>query len=272
MKNRRQLITMAGLTTVSLLLIATLLVVGLNISTVEAKTDPVKPAEANIAAAQTAAATPLPRTITVVGEGQTTIEPDTAQTNIGVEVVAPTVEEASAQVAETMDAVLAALKAQGVAERDIQTSGYNVWVERPYTPEGVPADKTLYHVGNNVMVTIRDLDKVGTVLDAAIEAGANNIYGVTFNISDPSQSKSEAREEAVVDAQAKAEELATLNQVELGEVISVSEIIGGAGGYYPGGFGPLYGQAVGMGGGAGGPIVPGELNLTVQLQLTYAIE
>jgi hypothetical protein len=254
--NKRQLITLASLTTVSLLLIAVLLVVGLNSPVVQAQTQPT---------------TDLARTITVVGEGQITLEPDIAQTNIGVDVIAPTVDEASTQAAATMEAVLAALKAQDIADRDIQTTGYNVWVERPYGPEG-PTDTTLYHVGNSMMVTIRDLDKVGSILDAAIEAGANNIYGVTFSMADPNALKGEAREKAVSDALAKAQELAELNQVELGTVISVSEVIGGNGGYYPGGYGPFFGQAVGLGGGGGGPIVPGELNLTVQLQVTYAIE
>jgi len=123
----------------------------------------------------------LPRTITVVGEGKVRIKPDIAQINIGIEIVGDTVQEASSQAADTMDAVLATLAAQGVDQKDTQTSGYNVWVERPYGPEG-PTGDTLYHVNNNVSVTIRDLDTVGTILDAAIEAGANSIYGVTFSL------------------------------------------------------------------------------------------
>ncbi len=270
--NKRQLITLASLATVSLLLIAVLLVVGLNSPVVQAQTHPTTPDATNVATLPAAvAATDLARTITVVGEGQITLQPDIAQTNIGVDVIAPTVDEASTQAAATMEAVLSALQEQDIADRDIQTTGYNVWVERPYGPEG-PTDTTLYHVGNSMMVTIRDLDKVGSILDAAIEAGANNIYGVTFSMADPNALKGEAREKAVTDAQAKAQELAGLNQVELGTVISVSEVIGGNGAYYPGGYGPFFGQAAGLGGGGGGPIVPGELNLTVQLQVTYAIE
>ena len=171
----------------------------------------------------------LPRTITVVGEGTVKIKPDIAQANIGVEVIRPTVKAASSGAKESMDAVLQALKEQGVDEKDIQTSGFSVWTERPYGPEG-PSDEVLYHVSNQVAVTIRDLDTVGTVLDAAIEAGANNIYGVTFSLDDPSQVESKAREKAVADAQAKARELATLNDVEVGDVVSVSEVIGGRGG------------------------------------------
>lgn len=272
LRARNQLITVASLSVISFLFIAILLVVGLNSAVVKAQAVTTPPDAPEAAAVPAAAAADLPRTITVVGEGKITIKPDIAQTNIGVEVIAPTVKEASTQAADTMAAVLAALEAQGIAERDVQTTGYNVWLERPYTPEGLPSDKTLYHMGNNVMVTIRDLDKIGAILDAAIEAGANNIYGVTFNVADPNELKGEGRQEAVADALAKAQELAELNQQKLGAVISISEVIGGNGGYYPGNFGPFFAQAAGLGGGGGGPIVPGELNLTVQVQITYAIE
>jgi len=223
------------------------------------------------AQAQTAAETTstLPRTITVVGEGKLRIKPDIAQATIGVEVVKPTVKEASSGARDVMQAVLKALKEQGVAEKDIQTSGFSVWAERPYGPEG-PSEEILYHVSNQVAVTIRDLDTVETVLGATIEAGANNIYGVTFSLADPSQAESEARKKAVADAKAKSQELATLNGVKLGDVVSVSEVIGGGGGYYAGGF--LRAVAVEMGGGGGGPISPGELELKMQLEVVYAVQ
>lgn len=217
--------------------------------------------------AQVAAASP--RTITVVGEGTINIEPDVARANIGVEVVKPSVKEASSEAKAVMDNVLQVLTAQGIAEKDIQTSGFNIWVERPYGPDGLPADEALYHVSNQVSVTIRDLDKVGSLLDATIEAGANNIYGVSFSVDDPNQLGAEAREKAVADAEAKAEELAKLSGVQLGEVVSVSEVIG-SGGLFPGSLREA--AAIGLGGGGGGPISPGELELTLQLQVVYAIQ
>jgi uncharacterized protein YggE len=212
----------------------------------------------------------LPRTITVVGEGTVKIKPDIAQANIGVEVVEPTVREASKGARDTMEAVLKALTEQGVDEKDIQTSGFSVWTERPYGPEGPSEDELLYHVSNQVAVTIRDLETVETVLGATIEAGANNIYGVTFSLADPSQVESRARKEAVANAQAKAQELATLNDVEVGNVVSVSEVIGGRGGYYT----SVVREAAvsaGMGGG-GGPIAPGELEVTLQLEIVYTVQ
>ena len=211
----------------------------------------------------------LPRTITVVGEGKVRIKPDIAQATIGVEVIKPTVKEASNGARDVMRAVLQVLKEQGVAEKDIQTSGFSVWAERPYSPEG-PSEEVLYHVSNQVAVTIRDLGTVETVLGATIEAGANNIYGVTFSLADPSKVESEARKKAVDDAKAKAQELATLNGLKLGDVISVSEVVGGKGGYYVGGFPRA--AAVEMGGGGGGPISPGELEWTMQLEIVYAVQ
>ncbi|MEZ4865246.1 MAG: SIMPL domain-containing protein [Caldilineaceae bacterium] len=221
-------------------------------------------ASPTIVHAQTADDTTTPpRTITVVGEGKVSIKPDTAQANIGVEVVKPTVKEASAENKQIFETMLAALKEQGIAEKDIQTSGFNIWAERTSDP-GSTEMKTLYHVTNNVTVIIRDLDKVGNVLDAAIEAGANNIYGVNFSLDKMDAAQSQAREAAIQNANAKAEELAQLTNVKVGEVVSVSEVIGGG---YPM---AAYAMQSGLGGGAA-PISPGELQVTLQVQVTYMI-
>jgi uncharacterized protein YggE len=96
-------------------------------------------------------------------------------------------------------------------------------VERNSGPDGNVSDKVVYHVNNNVSVTIRDLAKVGAVLDAAIEAGANSIYGVSFSVAEPEKLEAEARGKAIANALAKAKELAQLNGVEVGAVVSVSD-------------------------------------------------
>lgn len=219
---------------------------------------------------QPVAGAALPRTITVVGEGKVNIKPDMATTNIGVEIMAPTVKESNAEATQTMNAIITVIKANGVADKDIQTSGYNVWVERPYVDPSLGQTteaKPIYHVSNSLNVVIRDLDKVSVILDAAMEAGANNINGITFSLADQTKTNSEARTEAVTNAQTKAAELAKLNGVELGSVMSVAEAVGG--GYYTGGIGKLASFDQGMGGGT--PIAPGELETTVQLEITYAI-
>ena len=106
------------------------------------------------------------------------------------------------------------------------------------------------------------------MLDAAIEAGANNIYGVEFSLDDPSSVESEARQRAVADALAKAEELAELTGATIGQVVTVSEVIGNGGGYYSSNFAQASNV---MSGGGSTPISPGQLELVMQLQVTYAI-
>jgi uncharacterized protein YggE len=207
------------------------------------------------------------RAITVVGEGKVSIEPDIARVSIGVETMKNTVQEASAENKTTVEAVLAALRAQGIEDKDIQTSGFSIYAER-YGPEGpLPEGDVRYRVSNNVAVVIRNLENVGTVLDAAVEAGANNIYGVEFALDDTSAVESDARQKAIADAKAKAEDIATLSSLTLGEVVSVSEIIGTGSGFYAGNFAE---QSRMMGGG-GAPIQPGQLELVMQLQVVYAI-
>lgn len=219
-----------------------------------------------VAAAQTPAGTP-PRTITVVGEGKVKVKPDIAQAGIGVEIINGDVKQASDEATAAMQKILDVLKAQGVAENDIQTSFFNIWVERPYAPDGSQSTQTIYHVSNTVNVTIRDLSKVTTTLGAAIEAGANTINSINFNIAEPAELQGQARQKAVDDAKAKAQELAGLNGVTLGEVVSVSEVVQGPG--------PLFdtaSYAQGVGGGGVGPISPGEIEVTIQLQVSYAIQ
>ncbi len=212
-------------------------------------------------------ATPA-RIITVVGDGKVKIKPDIARANIGVEVLRPSVEEASSANKEIIDSVIKTLTAAGIEKADIQTSGFSVYAER-FGPEGpLPDDKINYRVSNNVAVTIRDLDKVGEVLDAAMKSGANNIYGIEFSLEDNKKAKSDARKAAVENAQERAAELAELNGVKVGKVLSVSEVIGNAGPYYN----TLQTTNAFAGGGGGDtPIQPGELEINVQLQIVYEL-
>ncbi|NOZ27546.1 MAG: SIMPL domain-containing protein [Chloroflexi bacterium] len=226
---------------------------------------------------QTTPASGATRTITVVGHGKVRVEPDVARAQIGVEVFAPTVKEATAKNREQMTAILEALQKAGIEEKDIQTSNYSINFERePYMAAPMmPGKETLpmaepqgrYRVSNMVQVTIRDLDTVAAVLDAAVEAGANTIWGVSFDIEDASEAESEARAKAMENARDKAAELAELAGVELGEVVSVSEVIGSPA------F-PVMGiaEAARAAFGGAGPIAPGELTFQAQLQVVFAIK
>jgi uncharacterized protein YggE len=200
----------------------------------------------------------------VVGEGKVTAPPDIAMVDLGVQVSDPDVKAATDKAGATMETILAALKAQGVADADIRTSYYNIYVDRPYSPDGTPIEGN-YQVNNNLQVTIRDLSKLSETLGAAVEAGVNSVNNITFNLSDTNELEAQARQKAVDDAVATAQDLAQLNGVAVGEVVSVSEVVQG---------GIIYSDfaaAQGVGGGGVGPITPGDVNVTVQLQITYAI-
>lgn len=209
------------------------------------------------------------RTITVVGKGTISVKPDTAQATLGVETMGKNVKEATSESSAIMTEILDALTGLGIAERDIQTSGFSVWSERNSDANGELNGDLTYRVTNTVTVQVRDLDQVGAVLDAAIDAGANSVYGVSFYLDDAAEMESEAREKAMADARAKAEELAALGDVEIGQVLSISEVVGGSTLYSN--FNAKELASAGFGGGAG-PISAGELDMSLTLQVSYAIQ
>ncbi len=208
------------------------------------------------------------RGITIVGVGKAAGTPDVAHVNIGVETRADTVQQAVAENKAKMTALLETLKSLGVADKDIQTTNYGVYTQREPSPEGKGGlGQTTYHVNNQVNVTVRDVTRLGETLDKVVAAGANNIYGVSFSVADTSKLQADARAKAYADAKARAESLAQLAGVTLGEVVSVSEVIGSSG--------PLLesvrmSAAAGLGGGA--PMQPGELEVNMSVQVTYAFK
>lgn len=205
------------------------------------------------------------RSVTVVGEGVVNIEPDVATARIGVVVLRTTVREASSEASGIMQAVKAALLAQDIKEKDIQTRHFDISAER-YGPEGLlPEDQVQYRVRNTAYVTIHDLDNIGGILDAAIEAGANDIGSVRFSLENPSAVESEARATAVADARAKAEELAALIGATVDEATEISEIIGHGGGFFNNSFSEMAMAD------SHGAFSIGELTLAMQLQITYKL-
>jgi len=209
------------------------------------------------------------RAITVVGVGKAAGTPDVAQVSVGIETRDPSVQKAVADNNTRMTELLAALKGLGIADGDIRTSNFSVYAERApvFGPEGTSeSGPPTYTVNNQVTVKLRDVTQLANVLDAAVAAGANNIYGVTFTVEDATELEAQARGKAVDDARARAESLAKLAGVSLGEVLSVSEVIGSPG--------PLYERAVSLvaGMGTGTPIEAGELEVTMNVQVTYAIQ
>jgi uncharacterized protein YggE len=207
------------------------------------------------------------RSVTVVGIGKVTGKPDIARVTVGIETQASSLQQAVDDNKAKMNDLLDTLKNQGLADKDIQTSNYSVYTERVTPPAPgaeVNTDQVIYHVTNTVDVTVRDVNQIGAVLDKAVAAGANNIYGVNFSVEDTAKLEADARAKAVADAKARAAELAQLNGLQLGEVLTVSEVVGGSA--YPMDYG-----VKGMGGG-GTPVQPGELEMSMSIQITYAVK
>jgi uncharacterized protein YggE len=207
----------------------------------------------------------VPRTITVVGQGKLRLKPDIATLNVGAEARADTVAAAKSEVDRQMTAITSALLEAGIAEPDIQTSHYGIHYERepmPVVREGMAAENQgAYVVSTMLVVTIREVDRAGEVLDAVVQAGANQVYGVSFTVSDESSWESQARAAAMANAKSRAQELAGLANVELGEVLTVSEVIGAS----PV---PVMMAERAMGGGG---MAPGELEMGTQIQVTFAV-
>ena len=208
------------------------------------------------------------RSLTVVGSGSASAVPDRATAQIGVDTQAASPEDATRENDERMKAVIDALKAAGIDEQDIQTAYYNLYAGQKYVPEtGEPTGEFTYRVGNSLSVKIHDLTRVGAILSEAVKAGANNISGVYFSIEDTAALEAAAREKAVADAKARAQSLAQLSGLDLGEVVVVSEVISG-------GIAPIYYDRanVGQGGGGDAPIQPGQLEVSMQVQMSFAIK
>lgn len=168
-----------------------------------------------------------PEGVRVYGVGEAAGAPDVARTQLGVEVRAASAEQAVAEASQRMAAVIAALKQQGIAEGDLRTSQYALSFEQnapqPTAAEPKAGARGQYRASNTVTVTIRDLAKVGNVLQVAADAQANTAYGIQFDLEDDAALVNEARRLAIKDATDAAQELAKLTGVELGDIVSITE-------------------------------------------------
>ncbi len=204
--------------------------------------------------------------ITVSGEGKVTGTPDLAVITLGVSTTQPTVAEARDQAATTMQALIDAVKTNGVAEKDIQTTQLSIYPQYDYSMGGT--GKLIgYQITNTIAVKVRDINKTSDVLDAAVAAGGDmtQVQNISFTIDDPTTLKDQAREEAVNDAKARAQRLADTAGVKLGDPISISET--SATPY-------VYNDRAVMAPatGPGTPIEAGELDVDLTVQVVFAIE
>ena len=211
----------------------------------------------------------------VSGTGSVTANPDLAMLSLGVESRGKTVEEARAKAADAMNAVMASLKKDDIAQKDIQTHSFNISPEYNYVDRvdglGRRTERVLigYIVSNQVSVKVRNLDSVGKVIDNVAKAGGDLtlISGISFTIDDPAALRRQARDKAVADALAKAEQMARAAGVSIGKAFYLSES-GGA---------PQPPQVFmtkalsAEAGGAPTPISGGELEITVSVQAAFSI-
>ena len=213
--------------------------------------------------------------IWVTGQASVNAEPDLVLLTVGVETTGETVAEARAEAAAAMDAVVEAVKAHGLEDKDIQTQSFNIWPQYEY-PEVISGEMTTrkqvlvgYTVSNLARIKVRNVDGVGAVIDGAAEAGgdATRIHGIDFTIEDPKPFMTQLREEAVADAMAKAEHLASLAGVELGELVFLGE----AGAYPPSGSGFPEAALMARADSFSTSISGGELELRLSVQATYSI-
>ncbi len=207
--------------------------------------------------------------VTATGEGKVTGKPDVAVLTVGVQATRTTVEDARSAAATAQTGVISSLKSNGVADKDIQTVQFTVQPQYDYSKTGTPTI-TGYTVSNVVTAKIRNLDKAGPAIDDAVKAGGNDaiVQSIDFTIDDPTDLKNQAREAAVKAAKAQAQQLADAAGEKLGKLLSISETSAPT---------PITRLAIPQAAGAADssaqtPVQPGELQITVDVSVVYAIQ
>ena len=203
-------------------------------------------------------------TITVSGTGEARIAPDMATIQLGVTTQAQSAAEAMSQNAERQTAVIAALGEAGLEQADIQTSGLNLNPMMDYGENKAPS-VVGYQASNMVAVRVKDVANLGKVMDAIVNAGANEINGISFQREDGSDAEDDARRKAVADARHKAEILAEASGLTLGPVLSLRDTP------QPEGPRPMMMEARVADAGSGTPIAAGELSMSAQVEAEYAL-
>jgi uncharacterized protein YggE len=203
-----------------------------------------------------------PAAISVTGEATVSVPPDQAQIDGGVTSEAKTAREASDANNTAMGKVLLALKGVGIEEKDVQTSRLSLQPQSAPNRPG-PAAIVSYRASNRVTVRLRDVTKVAVVIDTLVGAGANEIGGINFVVTQASKLLDEAREQAIADARRKAEIYARAAGVTLGAPLGISE---------QGSPGPMPFRKMAAGMAASAPVAQGEETLVVTVSVSWAIK
>lgn len=221
--------------------------------------EPIGRAEAEVQQAQ----------ITVGGNGVVSVAPDRAKLSLGVLTIAPNAKKAQQDNARVANNVINALVKSGVPRDQIETRDYTVWPEYRYPKpeENKPPEISAYRVSNTILVTVDDLARIGSIIDAAVMAGANQVQSIQFLKKDLGPAQREALQKACEEARLKAEAIAAALGVEITGVVSVQEDSAIS---YP----PVY-RSLGDEGAAGAartPIQPGELQVNASVRVVFRIQ
>ena len=208
---------------------------------------------------------PQKRTISLSGTGTVKLAPDIVSISTGVESDAAIAKDALAKNTASMTRVIEELKQSGIEPKDIQTTNFSVEPRYDDRDDGKPAKLVGYHVTNSVFITLRDISKLGEVLDKIVGFGANSIGGVAFGVADREGVENEARKLAMADAIAKAKLYADAAGAELGPVLTISE---------QGGYQPYFEKraAAPMASAAPVPIEAGTESVSMQVSVTWELK
>ncbi|MCD4672722.1 MAG: SIMPL domain-containing protein [Anaerolineaceae bacterium] len=215
---------------------------------------------------------PCPPSISVTGRSDIFLTPDIAYVYIGVHTESENVADALNENNAQSQSISSTLEELGVAKEDVQTSAFNIYPFQDYgpfgpTPGATEDPPTKYAVDNTVFVTVRDLSKLGHILDSVVRNGANSIHNVEFDVEDKTEALAQARKEAIENGRSLAEEMAQAANISLGDLISLS--VHGSDNAQP-----LY-MEKGLGGMRAASEVPtsaGQLVLTMYAEMNFEIK
>jgi uncharacterized protein len=208
------------------------------------------------------------RTLSVSGSGEAFLAPDIAYVYIGVHTENTTAAQAVSDNTAQTEELIQAIRDFGVEANDIRTTNFSIYPMDRFDPStGLPSGEKVYAVDNTVYVTVRNLETLGDLLDTAVQAGANTVNSIQFDVEEKDEALQQARAEAVEDARNQAQALAQAAGLTLGEIRSISFFDA-----------PVYPLFDGKGGGgmaaaeAAVPIQPGQLTFTVSVNVTYELK
>jgi uncharacterized protein len=208
---------------------------------------------------------PPEHTLSVSGSGKVTVVPDIATVQLGVSIERPTAKAARQAAATQMTKVVEAIRKLGIEDKDIATANISLGPVYDYANNSTPKVRG-YQLQNTVTVTVRNLDRLGDVLDDGVIAGATRVDGISFDVADRAAAEAQAREAAVTDAKAKADTLASGLGVRITGVASVSEQVST----------PVwYGRDVMAAGAvaedASTPVLAGSTDVTINVSVSFLI-